>query len=201
MPGSQLPTQPSGTYNLQQLEALWIQAGGSIAQAPLMASIAMAESAGNPNAHNASGATGLWQILGNPFAGNAYDPLTNARMAVAKYKSQGLGAWTTYTSGAYKPFLSQATSALQTLDTGQSTLDKIAELPGNAANAIGSAAGTVGSAANSLGSVVGFLTSPTNWLRIGEVIVGVLLILMGLRSLSGNSVSPSDLAAAAAVVK
>lgn len=70
-----------------------------------MAAIAEAESSGNSQAQNPSGATGLWQILGNPFPGNAFDPLTNAKMAVAKYRSQGLGAWTTYTSGAYKQFL------------------------------------------------------------------------------------------------
>jgi hypothetical protein len=58
-----------------------------------MAHIAMAESAGDPNAVNPSGATGLWQILGQPFRGNPRDPLTNARMAVWKYNHQGLGAW------------------------------------------------------------------------------------------------------------
>jgi multidrug efflux pump subunit AcrA (membrane-fusion protein) len=35
----------------------------------------------------------LWQILGQPFRGNVFDPLTNARMAVWKYNHQGLGAW------------------------------------------------------------------------------------------------------------
>jgi Transglycosylase SLT domain len=76
--------------------------------AALMAAIAEAESGGNPRAHNASGASGLWQILGLPFPGNVYDPLTNAKMALAKFRSQGLGAWTTYTSGAYKQFLGGA---------------------------------------------------------------------------------------------
>lgn len=98
------------TYSYAQLEGLWINAGGSKALAPTMAAIAEAESGGNSDAHNPSGASGLWQILGNPFPGNAFDPATNARMAVAKYKSQGLGAWVTYTSGAYKAYLSSKTS-------------------------------------------------------------------------------------------
>jgi hypothetical protein len=34
-----------------------------------------------------------------------YDPLTNARMAVAKYRSQGFGAWEAYTNGAYRQYL------------------------------------------------------------------------------------------------
>src|SRR6185437_3342947 len=59
---------------------------------------------------NPSGASGLWQILGNPFPGNAFDPATNAKMAVAKYKSQGLGAWVTFTSGAYKQFMNGSTT-------------------------------------------------------------------------------------------
>jgi hypothetical protein len=97
-------------YSYAELEGLWIQAGGSRALAPVMAAIAEAESSGNSQAHNPSGATGLWQILGNPFPGNAYDPLTNAKMAAAKLRSQGLGAWVTYTSGAYKAFLSSKTT-------------------------------------------------------------------------------------------
>jgi hypothetical protein len=75
------------------LESLWVRGGGSRGMAPLMAHIAQAESGGNPNARNPSGASGLWQILGQPFKGNVFDPLTNARMAVWKYAHQGLGAW------------------------------------------------------------------------------------------------------------
>jgi hypothetical protein len=75
------------------LEDLWVRAGGTARLAPLMAHIAQAESGGDPTAHNPSGATGLWQILGKPFPGNALDPLTNAKMAVWKYQHQGLGAW------------------------------------------------------------------------------------------------------------
>lgn len=94
-----------GVVSYAGLEGLWDRAGGPRSMAPLMAAIAEAESTGNTMAHNASGASGLWQILGLPFPGDVYDPLTNARMAVAKYRTQGLRAWTTYTSGAYRQFL------------------------------------------------------------------------------------------------
>jgi len=93
------------TYDYAQLEQLWTGAGGPRALAPLMAAIALAESSGNSQAKNPSGASGLWQILGNPFPGDPFDPQTNARMAVAKYREQGLGAWETYTNGDYKRFL------------------------------------------------------------------------------------------------
>jgi hypothetical protein len=77
----------------RRLEDLWVRAGGPARIAPLMAHVAQAESGGDPSARNPSGASGLWQILGKPFPGNVFDPLTNAKMAVWKYRHQGLGAW------------------------------------------------------------------------------------------------------------
>src|SRR5215475_8671640 len=97
-----------GRYSYAELEGLWIGAGGPKRLAPLMAAIAMAESRGIPGARNPSGATGLWQILGRPnnWHGpyNMTDPEQNARAAVLKWQQQGLGAWTTYTSGDYRQF-------------------------------------------------------------------------------------------------
>jgi hypothetical protein len=98
-------------YSYAQLEQLWINAGGSPSLAPLMAAIAEAESSGNPNATGGVGEKGLWQI--NPAAWGSlatYDPVGNARAAVHVYQSQGLGAWSTYTSGAYKAFINGATT-------------------------------------------------------------------------------------------
>lgn len=99
------PGGQQSSYSYVQLEDLWVQAGGPPRLAPLMAAIAMAESSGNPNARNPSGASGLWQILGQPFAGNVFDPYTNAQMAVWKWKVQGLRAWQTYTNGDYRQYL------------------------------------------------------------------------------------------------
>lgn len=64
----------------------------------MMANIAWGESSWNPRAQNPLAvnglhAQGLWQILGKPFPGNAFDPLTNARMAVAKWRSGGIHPW------------------------------------------------------------------------------------------------------------
>jgi hypothetical protein len=101
-------------YNYGQLEQLWINAGGPTAMAPLMAAIALAESAGrsdaeNPNDNNGTQTSwGLWQISNgthNQPVPNILDPNINARAAVQKWKDQGLGAWGTYTSGAYLQFL------------------------------------------------------------------------------------------------
>lgn len=98
------------------LAQLWVQAGGPPAAAPTMAAIAMAESGGSTGAQNPSGAAGLWQIL--PSAHPQFnvhqlltDPAYNARAAVSVYNSQGLGAWSTYTNGAFKQYLSGAAAA------------------------------------------------------------------------------------------
>lgn len=112
------PMSGGGTLGYGQLEGLWDQAGGAKNMAPLMAAIAEAESRGSTTATNPSGASGLWQILMPSNAGfvpggeaNVFNPLDNAIAAVKILASQGLGAWSTYTSGAYKPFLNGAVPA------------------------------------------------------------------------------------------
>lgn len=110
------------TYS--QLKGLWLASSKgtkyhSNGWASLMAAIAMAESGGNPNALNPSdnGGTqssyGLWQISTGthaPPSSNWASPAENARLAIGKLNSQGLGAWGTYTSGAYKAYYSGSTS-------------------------------------------------------------------------------------------
>ena len=77
-------------YNFGQLESIWIEGGGSIQMAPMMAAIALAESNGNPTAlnpndTNGQGGTqssyGLWQISNGthsaprPEIGTLVEPL------------------------------------------------------------------------------------------------------------------------------
>jgi hypothetical protein len=105
--GGQRMFQTGGAIPYSGLEGLWDAAGGPKNLAPLMAAIAMAESGGrNVKQAGQPFATtgwGLWQIT--PGGPQYLDPMTNAREAVAKYRSQNLGAWTTYTSGAYRQFM------------------------------------------------------------------------------------------------
>lgn len=107
-----------------QLEGLWMRTAagtkyGTRGWAALMAAIAEAESAGNASATNPNDnggrqtSWGLWQIsLGNhtPPAANWADPATNAQLALGKLQDQGLGAWGTYDSGAYRAYLSGSTT-------------------------------------------------------------------------------------------
>jgi LysM repeat protein len=93
----------SGSYTCSGLEALWQQAGGSAAEAVVAASIAMAESGGNPNAVSPTADYGLWQINATSHGAQAtFDPLANAQAAVS-ISSNGADwtPWTTFVTGAY----------------------------------------------------------------------------------------------------
>lgn len=100
--GSGGGSSSSGYYSCGQLENLWVQAGGPASAEVQMASIAMAESSGNPNATNSNtdGSTdyGLFQINSN-VATPTFDPLSNAQEAVAIYNVRGYTAWVTYDKG------------------------------------------------------------------------------------------------------
>jgi hypothetical protein len=123
-----------------QLKAVWLDAAkgtqyGTNAWASLMAAIAEAESGGNPDATNPTdnGGTqtswGLWQIsLGNHAAPspNWNNPTVNAQLAIGKLEGQGLTAWGTYTSGAYRTYLNGATTPDGAGITGGSAVDAAA---------------------------------------------------------------------------
>ena len=177
-------------YNFSQLVTIWQQAAAgtkyaSKAWAELMAAIALAESSGNPQAINpddnngTQSSYGLWQISTGthaPPASNWSDPIENAHLAIGKLNSQGLGAWGTYTSGAYRKYLSgvSASSLPQTAGTPTGTLQ--AETASfDIANPL-SVAGSLTSAAKSLGDIVTFANTflsdiewlfvPSHWVRI-----------------------------------
>lgn len=104
----------SGDLSFAQLESVAEKGGFPASMAPLMAAIALAESSGDPNSTNPTDnggkqtSWGLWQIsLGNHNepAPNWNDPVENAKLAYKKWKTQGLWAWGTWQSGAYKRYL------------------------------------------------------------------------------------------------
>jgi Transglycosylase SLT domain len=184
------------TYSYSQLETLWMDAAkgtkyATAGWAALMAAIAEAESSGNSAAYNASGASGLWQILGAVHASDQsqlFSPSVNASEALAKLQSQGLGAWVTYTSGAYKQFYKAGVSP--------------SSLPGGP-GAGGSGAGNSGGVTSSLwpSQVIGFfsgidsaagdlwgaaagLFSPTPWIRAGAGLLAAVLLAFGIVALA-----------------
>ena len=86
----------------------------------LMTAIAMAESGGNPAAHNNRGedSRGLGQINIGPGANtdlagyNLFDPAENAKAMRIVYDRQGPGAWSVYSNGMYQQFLDGAPAAV-----------------------------------------------------------------------------------------
>lgn len=106
-------------------EQEWIDAGGPSYLAPVMAAIASAESSSGTNLYGdyengQPTSIGWWQIHNVNWATlgvneqELLDPATNAWAAVQIWKRQGLGAWTTFTNGAYKKYLSGGSNATQT---------------------------------------------------------------------------------------
>lgn len=113
---AQAPSRPTysppKTYNFRQLEEIWVLAGGTLAEAPMAAAIALAESAGNPNAvnHNRNGSIdrGLWQINSVHGSLSSTDVAANARGAVKIYKESGWAPWVTFKTGAAQKQLTPA---------------------------------------------------------------------------------------------
>jgi hypothetical protein len=96
-------TKLSGTLSCSGLESLWKAAGGSSSEAFMAAEIAMAESGGNQYAHSPTNDYGYWQINGVHGAMATYNAIGNAKAAIAiSDNGRDWGAWTTYTSGAYR---------------------------------------------------------------------------------------------------
>lgn len=118
----------------EQLETLWLEAGGASDLAPTMGAIALAESGGSTDAiHNTAYpdkpnyrpptppnlpeySIGPWQI--NIYAHTQWteaemlDPAQNAKAAVElEGNKAGLGNWSTFTDGAYKTYFQTALAA------------------------------------------------------------------------------------------
>jgi hypothetical protein len=192
-----------------QLESLWTQAGGPSKDAALMAAIAEAESGGNPSALNPNdnngtqSSFGLWQISNGthtPPASNWSNPLENAKLAVQKFFSQGLGAWGTYTSGAYKKFLNGSVPGNPGGGTGGGS--------GGSGSGSGSGSGTGTGGGITLTSAAGcpnFVQNPLGWIfcnaatsvsssqfgnfltdpvdmaeRAGLVVLGAVMVILGI---------------------
>lgn len=105
--------QGTSSYSKRDLMNLWVQAGGSPAKAGLAASIALAESSGRVSARNqnTNGTVdrGLWQINSIHGDKSTFDPMANARAAVAlSNDGASFHPWVTYNTGAYKKYTGSA---------------------------------------------------------------------------------------------
>ena len=99
-------------FSRSELAALWIRAGGNPERAHLAAAVALAESAGLPDAVGPDQRAGLWQPpawgKGHSLVRLLLDPLANAAVTVTlTMNGDDWSAFPGYTSGTYRRFLPQ----------------------------------------------------------------------------------------------
>lgn len=117
------------SLSMENLASLVRQAGFPESEVPRMVAVAMAESGGNPRAHNPNASTGdnsygLLQVnmlggmgeerrraFGLKSNEDLFDPLTNLKAARKIYESQGIGAWGAWTNGSASKYLEAARKA------------------------------------------------------------------------------------------
>jgi hypothetical protein len=192
-----------------ELYSLALAQGLDPYRAKIAAAIAMAESGGNPRAHNTDTSTGdnsygLWQInmlgemgperrkkYGLSSNDQLFDPETNAR---AMKGESGSGTnwtpWTTYTSSdpekSYRRFMDVPVE-----DKTKDPLWKDILKALSPAYAVGSSAGGVGGTITDVGQGIGsivetvnksaaWLSNSENWVRVGYVVGGSVMIIVGL---------------------
>lgn len=193
--------------SVDQLAMYAAAAGASNPQ--VAAAVAMAESGGETTAHNPippDDSYGPWQInmrgalgpdrrakLGITSNSQLYDPATNARaMVMISGGGSNFAAWSTYSSGAYERYLpagtavpTMATPAIDWNDpfglVPKKYKDKEPGSPGgDLLNNLGAGADTVSGAVHYLAKAAGWLSVAANWVRVGYVVGGGVIVVVGL---------------------
>jgi len=162
---------------------------------------------GSHVATSSAGAVGDFQFLPSTARRYGY-PLTNSPNAqqfqqqadaAAHYLSdlfRQTGSWDAalhhYSGGGYGLAQVQAQAK-----GAPSWLQSIIGSTGfTSATPVGQVAETAGSVAGALGQIAALLTSSDFWIRLGEAIAGIILLAMGLRSLTGSTTTPLTVARA-----
>lgn len=187
----------SGVYDYQALADLWTKSGGDGSLADTMAAIALAESSGDPEATNinldGSIDRGLWQVNSiNYDSDTLLEPSTNVGWAIKIEKQQGLRAWTTYKTGAYKTYLKGGDGGASVVRTrpaggdgggGGGALSWLGAVAGGpftvAEKEFESLFGGVNSLTDVFKGLV-WLMNPRSWLRMVEFVTGALMMLFGV---------------------
>ena len=175
-------------YTYAQLKALWNNNGGNPAAADMAAAIALAESGGNADAKNVntngSIDRGLWQINSVHGGQSTFDPIANVKAAInISNNGKSWSPWVTYTTGAFKKFLSPTTAANSSgTPTASTTGLSIPGLGGISVSGVTS--GIVNTMLGMLG-IKGGLQDMFE--RLGLIILGFALVIMGIHLLSQGS--------------
>jgi hypothetical protein len=172
-------------------------AGWSGTDLVVAVAVALAESSGNPAAHALTAredSRGLWQVnvRAHPeFGGvNLYDPKANAQAAHAIWAKSGWGPWSAHNTGAYllyMPIASGGVSDYYTLNPGKGAGDAASAATPQPVKDAAAAALTI---AQEPVRVLKWLTQPGTQVRIGKVIVGGGLVMIGLFLFARPAVQP-----------
>jgi hypothetical protein len=164
-------------------------AGFSGKDLDIAVAVAFAESGGNPRSHNGTppdNSYGLMQI--NMLGGmgperrakfnlksneDLYDPATNMRVARGIFKGSGWKAWTTYTRGTYKKYMSDTGDAA----TEGVTTSTATATPSNPINGIGDSINAFGA------------TLFKGFANFGGIAVAIALLVLGIVLLMRGTVS------------
>jgi hypothetical protein len=157
---------------------------------------------------------GLWQVnrRAHPQYSETclYDPACNARaMYAISSGGNNWRPWSQYTNGGYKKYLGQGLSAASAVISGYKgggaeaipTFGDVffnpADAPGPLQGVAGAlhgasdfaqgAVSTTGNLLANLGKIVGFLSERSGWIRAGEIVGGIALLVIGLRILARES--------------
>jgi hypothetical protein len=157
----------------------------------MAAAIALAESGGSADAKNVntdgSIDRGLWQINSVHGGQSTFDPIANVKAAInISNNGKSWSPWVTYTTGAFKKFLSPTTAAnasgTPTANTAGINIPGI----GGGISISGVTTGFVNTLLGMLG-IKGGLQDMFE--RLGLIILGFALVIMGIHLLSSGGSS------------
>lgn len=194
-----------------------LNAGFTGAALTTAVAVALAESGGDPNAHNTNAKTGdnsygLLQInmLGSMgperrakfnLKNNEelFNPSTNARVGYGLYKARGsFGDWSTYNHGTYLRYMARAQKAVKenggaaiatgTVDPTKPSDVNITDRPDTPLpDSIENTIYDLRDSVAGVKGVIDFLTNKDNWFRVGMFVGGTALIIVGILALIGRS--------------
>jgi len=159
-----------------------------VSELVLAVAIALGESGGNTQAHNAKppdNSFGLMQInmigglgparrkqFGISSNEELYRPDVNMKAARQVFVDAGnsFRPWSVYTSGSYLRYLTKAQAGVASPEMVESTASSLG-LP------------DIGG----IGDMIGFLTSGSTWIRIGQFLGGGILVIVAVMMLAGKN--------------
>ena len=174
-------------YNYAQLEKLWLDAGGTMKEAPYMASIAEnTESGGDAGDWNSTGATGLWQIewpLNYKGARqDLFTPLIQAQQAVRMYNQSGYSPWgSDPRTNEHIPPASSVPNENKAVLGG-----KQGSPSGNGGGNQQGQTTSFNPASLLLGGILGGTDWQSTLERLGLIVLGGILVLVGIWMLAGK---------------